>query len=111
MDTRRKINSIDIISKGNILICEIKGISFLWHQVRKMIGAATDVTHGRREIIDIKKALNGEKIEFTMAKAEFLTLNNIEYENIVIEKVKNERNMRKKYELSRSDNFFWEELL
>ena len=46
-----------------------------------------------------------------MAKAEFLTLNNIEYENIVIEKVKNERNMRKKYELSRSDNFFWEELL
>ncbi len=111
VDTRRKINSIDIISKGNILICEIKGISFLWHQVRKMIGAATDVTHGRREIIDIKKALNGEKIEFTMAKAEFLTLNNIEYENIVIEKVKNERNMRKKYELSRSDNFFWEELL
>ena len=42
----------------------------------------------KKKIIDIKKALNGEKIEFTMAKAEFLTLNNIEYENIVIEKVK-----------------------
>ena len=49
----------------------------------------------KKRNIDIKKALNGEKIEFTMAKAEFLTLNNIEYENIVIEKVKNERNMRK----------------
>ena len=46
-----------------------------------------------------------------MAKAEFLTLSNIKYDNIEIEKVRNERNMRIKYELSKNDNFFWKEFL
>ena len=75
-----------------------------------MIGAATDVTNGRKELEDIKRGLNGEKIEFTMAKAEFLTLSDIKYDNIVIEKVRTERIMRIKYELSKSNNFFWKEL-
>ena len=59
---------------------------------------------------DIKKGLNGEKIDFTMAKAEFLTLSNIKYDGIKIEKIRNERIMRVKYELSKSDTFFWKEL-
>ena len=75
-----------------------------------MIGAATDVTNGRRELDDIKKGLNGEKIDFTMAKAEFLTLSNIKYDGIKIEKIRNERIMRVKYELSKSDTFFWKDL-
>ena len=41
-----------------------------------MIGAATDVTQGRKELIDIEKGLHGERIDFTMAQAEFLTLSN-----------------------------------
>ena len=110
VDTRRTINKIKVTTKGNVLVCEIIGLSFLWHQVRKMIGAATDVTNGRRELDDIKKGLNGEKIDFTMAKAEFLTLSNIKYDGIKIEKIRNERIMRVKYELSKSDTFFWKEL-
>ena len=92
-------------------MCEIRGLSFLWHQVRKMIGAASDVTNGRKNLTDIEKGLSGHKVDFTMAKAEFLTLSNIKYDNIVIEKVRNERNMRIKYELSKNDNFFWKEFL
>ena len=45
-----------------------------------------------------------------MAKAEYLTLSNIKYDHMEIEKVRNERNMRIKYELSKNDNFFWKEL-
>ena len=110
VDSRRTIDKIKVTSKDSVLICEITGLSFLWHQIRKMIGAATDVTNGRKELDDIKRGLNGEKIEFTMAKAEFLTLSDIKYDNIVIEKVRNERIMRIKYELSKSNNFFWKEL-
>ena len=76
-----------------------------------MIGAASDVTSGRKNLTDIKSGLNGHRIDFTMAKAEFLTLSNIKYDNIEIEKVRNERNMRIKYELSKNDNFFWKEFL
>ena len=46
-----------------------------------------------------------------MAKAEFLTLTSIKYDDIKIETVKNERIMRNKYELSKNDNFFWKEFL
>tara|TARA_B100000941_G_scaffold1673_1_gene1022 strand:+ start:70 stop:843 length:774 start_codon:yes stop_codon:yes gene_type:complete len=111
IDTRRTVKQINVISKGKIIMCEIRGLSFLWHQVRKMIGAACDVTNGRKKLIDIKKGLNGEKVDFTMAKAEFLTLSNIKYDNIEIEEVRNERIMRAKYELSISDKFFWKEFL
>jgi len=110
VDSRRTIDKIKVSTKDSVLICEITGISFLWHQIRKMIGAATDVTNGRKKLDDIKRGLNGEKIEFTMAKAEFLTLSEIKYDAIEIEKVRNERIMRIKYELSKNDNFFWKEL-
>ena len=111
VDTRRTVKQIDVTSNGKIIMCKIRGVSFLWHQVRKMIGAASDVTNGRKTLIDIKKGLNGDKVDFTMSKAEFLTLSNIKYDNIEIEKVRNERNMRIKYELSKTDNFFWKEFL
>ena len=111
IDTRRSVNSIETSMQNNVIMCKIKGLSFLWHQVRKMIGAATDVTQGRKELIDIEKGLHGERIDFTMAQAEFLTLSNIEYDEIEIEKVRNERIMKIKYEISKNDNFFWKELL
>tara|TARA_B100001250_G_scaffold128466_1_gene109360 strand:- start:59 stop:829 length:771 start_codon:yes stop_codon:yes gene_type:complete len=111
IDTRRCINNIETIVQNNVIMCKIKGLSFLWHQVRKMIGAAIDVIQGRKKLVDIKKGLEGEKIDFTMAPAEFLTLSNIEYDKIKIENVRNERIMKNKYEISKNNTFFWKELL
>ncbi len=39
----------------------LEGRSFLWHQVRTMVGAASDVCRGARTIEDIKMALEGEQ--------------------------------------------------
>ena len=111
IDTRRCVDEIENIVQNDVIICKIKGLSFLWHQVRKMIGAASDVTQGRKKLSDIEKGLEGEKIDFTMAPPEFLTLSNIEYDKIKIENVKNERIMKIKYEISKNDTFFWKELL
>ena len=36
VDTRRTVKQIDVTSRESVM-CEIRGISFLWHQVRKMI--------------------------------------------------------------------------
>ena len=111
IDTRRRVDRIETIVQNEVIICKIKGLSFLWHQVRKMIGAASDVAQGRKKLSDIKKGLNGEKIDFTMAPPEFLTLSNIEYDKIKIENIRNERIMSIKYEMSKNDTLFWKELL
>jgi len=109
-DTKRTIKNIEIKLKDDIIICNIVGKSFLWHQIRKMIGAAMDVAQGRKTHKDITDALNGKKIEFSMARPEFLTLINIEYENINIQNIKNERIMKYNYELTKNNSLFWKEL-
>ncbi len=111
IDTRRCINRIETIVQNNVIMCKIKGLSFLWHQIRKMIGAAIDVTQGRKKLVDINKGLEGEKIDFTMAAAEFLTLSTIEYDDIKMESNRYERIMRIKYEIAKNDTFFWKKLL
>jgi len=109
-DTKRTITNIKTILKDDIIICDIIGKSFLWHQIRKMIGAAIDVAHGRKTTNDIINALEGKRIEFSMARPEFLTLIKIEYKNINIQTIKNERIMRYNYELTKNNSLFWKEL-
>ena len=109
-ETKRKIKKIKTTLKDDIITCNIIGKSFLWHQIRKMIGAAIDVAQGRKTHEDIINALDGEKIEFSMARPEFLTLISIEYENIQIQNIKNERIMRYNYEITKNNSLFWKEL-
>ena len=109
-NTKRTIKKIETTLKDDIIICNIIGKSFLWHQIRKMIGAAIDVAQGRKTRKDIIDALDGKKIEFSMARPEFLTLINIEYQNIHIQNIKNERIMKYNYEFTKNNSIFWKEL-
>ena len=109
-NTIRTIANIKTYLKDDIIICDIYGKSFLWQQIRKIVGASVDVAQGRKTSKDIKNALKGNKIEFSTARPEFLTLMNIKYEKIEIQAIKNERIMKENYELTKNDSLFWKNI-
>ena len=106
-----EIFKISVSKIENGLACDIEGRSFLWHQVRTMIGAANDVCRGSRTIEDIRKALDGEFIYFTVSKPEFLTLLQVNYENIYFEKLKTPREVIKKHKLVLAETAFWDNIV
>lgn len=101
-----KINKIK-----NGLACDIEGRSFLWHQVRTMVGAASDVCRGARTIEDIKMALEGEQKYFTVGKPEFLTLLQVNYEDIIFKKMKTPREVIKKHKKVLAETAFWNNIV
>lgn len=106
-----EVFNISISKIRNGLACDIEGRSFLWHQVRTMVGAACDVCRGARTVKDIRKALDGESIYFTVSKPEFLTLLQVNYKNIYFEKLKTPREVIKKHKLVLAETAFWDNIV
>tara|TARA_B110000263_G_scaffold86411_1_gene75448 strand:+ start:2049 stop:2834 length:786 start_codon:yes stop_codon:yes gene_type:complete len=106
-----EISHISVSKIENGLACDIKGRSFLWHQIRTMIGAASDVCRGARTVTDIRKALAGESIYFTVSRPEFLTLLEVNYEDIYFEKLRTPREVIKKHKLVLAETAFWNNLV
>jgi len=105
------IFNITITEIENGLACDIEGRSFLWHQIRTMIGAVSDVCRGARTIKDIKSALNGESIYFTVSKPEFLTLLQVNYDDINFSRLKTPREVIKKHKLVLAETTFWDNIV
>ena len=106
-----EIFSISVKKIRNGLACDIEGRSFLWHQIRTMIGATSDVCRGARTIKDIEKALKGEHIYFTVSKPHFLTLLKVNYEDIHFEKLRTPREVIKKHKLVLAETAFWHNIV
>tara|TARA_B110000438_G_scaffold55829_1_gene55834 strand:- start:1467 stop:2252 length:786 start_codon:yes stop_codon:yes gene_type:complete len=106
-----EIFNISVRKIENGLACDIKGRSFLWHQIRTMIGAASDVCRGARTVTDIRKALAGESIYFTVSRPEFLTLLEVNYEDISFERLRTPREVIKKHKLVLAETAFWNNLV
>lgn len=106
-----EIFNISVKQIENGLACDIKGRSFLWHQIRTMIGAASDVCRGARTVTDIRKALAGESIYFTVSRPEFLTLLEVNYEGISFERLRTPREVIKKHKLVLAETAFWNNLV
>lgn len=81
----RKIREIKISREGEFALIDIRAQSFLWQMVRRIVGAMLSVEQGEREIEDIKRALKGEKVIFSIAKPEPLFLMDIKYKKIDFE--------------------------
>jgi len=79
----RRIYSASMEEKGEMLIFNFRGKSFLWNQVRKMMGAIMMVGEGKINFEDIKFSLKFKKhISFPPAPPENLTLVDVEYEGV-----------------------------
>lgn len=64
----------------DLVIVDIKGKSFLWQMVRRVVAAMAAVSQGRLTLEDITAALEGERREFGVLPSEGLTLMDISYD-------------------------------
>lgn len=55
---------------------------FLWHLIRRIVGAVSAVGRGDASLEDAQRALSGESISFGTARADALTLVDIIYKNV-----------------------------
>ncbi len=71
----RTITRCDSWQEGDRLVFQVTGESFLWNQVRRMVGACLDVATGGITLADIEAALDGTRLpRQRLAPAEGLVL-------------------------------------
>lgn len=75
----RRIDDIKIKRMEDFFIIDVYGESFLWHMVRKLIGAIEKVSKGEVDIHKIEDALCGKPSDFGIVSPEPLFLMDIEY--------------------------------
>ena len=63
----------------DLIVFDIKGQSFLWQMVRRLVSAMVSVGKGRSNLEDITDSLNGARHDFGVVPSEGLTLMDIQY--------------------------------
>ena len=76
------MESIDIEEKDGYLELTFRSQYFLWNMIRKISAAIDSVARGRRTLDDVRRALDGEDIQFGMARPEALTLMEVNYDDL-----------------------------
>ena len=76
------MESIDIEEKDGFLELTFRSQYFLWNMIRKISAAIDSVARGRRTLDDVRRALDGEDIQFGMARPEALTLMEVNYDDL-----------------------------
>ena len=95
MDSRnpvREIYEIKVKKKDEVIIFDFKGKSFLWNQIRRMMGAIIMAGMEKVDEKTIKEALHGKKrINFGVAPPQNLALLDVEYDDVVFNPVKSKK--------------------
>lgn len=76
------MESINIEEKDGYLELTFRSQYFLWNMIRKISAAIDSVARGRRTLDDVRRALDGEDIQFGMARPEALTLMEVNYDDL-----------------------------
>lgn len=76
------MDSIDVIEKVGYLELIFHSQYFLWNMIRKISAAIDSVARGRRTLDDVRRALDGEDIQFGIARPEALTLMEVNYDDL-----------------------------
>ncbi len=78
--TVKTIDSIDLSKIAPFVTLDVKGQSFLWSMVRRIVAAIILYSKGDAERAEIQAALAGEEIDFGLAPAAPLTLIDVRYD-------------------------------
>jgi len=82
-DPVRTVNNLEVRNQDHVICFDIKGESFLWNMVRKMVTAIINVGLGKIEVRDVAKHLNPQrKVFITPAPAEGLILMDVTYDTV-----------------------------
>ena len=83
--TTLTIDSLDVSESDGAIVLTYRAKYFLWNMVRRTAAAIEAVASGRRSISDVEAALDGENINFGVARADALTLTDIQYPGMAFE--------------------------
>lgn len=79
----RTINRLEVRNRADMICFDIKGESFLWNMVRKMVAVLINVGRGEIEVRDVSEYLNPQKKVFiTPSPAEGLILMDVTYDKV-----------------------------
>jgi tRNA pseudouridine38-40 synthase len=79
----RTVSHLEVIDQADIICFDVKGESFLWNMVRKIITVLVNVGYGEIEINDVSEYLNPQrKVFITPAPAEGLILMDVTYDKV-----------------------------
>ena len=76
------MDSIDVSAEGETIVLTYRARFFLWNMVRRTAAAIISVASGRSSLDEVRSALEGEDINFGVARADALTLTSVEYEGL-----------------------------
>lgn len=76
---QRAVLEAGVRSEGAWHVITVRGESFLWNQVRRMVGAAQRVARGEAALEDIARGLRGEAVDLGVAPAEGLVLLDVDH--------------------------------
>lgn len=77
--TTAKIDSIDVIEKEQTIVLRFTARFYLWNMVRRISAAIITLGRGKAELNDVISALEGKEINFGLARADALTLEDTIY--------------------------------
>lgn len=80
--TVTSIDRIDLEEKDGFIELTFSARFYLWNMIRKICAAIDAVGKGTRTTDDVRDALNGEEINFGVARPDALTLTDVIYKNI-----------------------------
>ncbi len=83
--TTLTIDSLDVSESNGEMVLTYRARYFLWNMVRRTAAAIEEVASGRRSLSDVEAALNGAEINFGIARADALTLTDIQYPGMAFE--------------------------
>ncbi len=87
-DTVVEVSRVDVTPREDVVHVDVEGPSFLWNQVRRMVGAAVTVAHGEASLKDLEATIAGSTDRgFPPAPAEHLVLLGVEYDDVEFEPV------------------------
>lgn len=80
--TEAEIESASMEWGDGTAVIRFQARFFLWHLIRRIVGAVSAVGRGDASLEDAQRALSGESISFGTARADALTLVDIIYKNV-----------------------------
>lgn len=76
------VDSIDVSTEGETVVLTYRARFFLWNMVRRTAAAIRAVASGHSTLDDVRSALDGNDVNFGIARADALTLTSVDYEGL-----------------------------
>jgi tRNA pseudouridine38-40 synthase len=76
----KELRSVTVQPLGDLLVIDLEAREFLRNMVRRVVAAMDAVGSGRTELGEVRRALEGEDIQFGLAPPENLYLMDVRYD-------------------------------